>query len=348
MIRIFYHNDLDGRCAAAVAMRVKELKDMAEDQDGFDLIELDYNDEVPVWRIQPREPVLILDFSFKPDVMEEVMKKTYDITWIDHHKTATYEYGKDVKGLRDTRDKMFSGCELTWIYYYDEAPMPDAVKFIGDRDKWRWAYRKDSEPFNTGMRAYPHLPQDNIWNILFVTNEGNIYIDKIKEKGVTCTGFRDNFCQEYTRYGFECWLQHNNITYLCFAMGIYSFGSDTFGDKFDKYDICIAFEFDGDNHILGLYSKTVDVGEIAKSFGGGGHTGASGFLSPTMPLKRINWCVDMETNTVGEIEQEKNDETWIRGIERDVPFTAKTCNVRRFKTIAEAKEFSRAKKGVPN
>lgn len=354
MIRIFYHNDLDGRCSAAIAMRNKELEAEAEAQGGFDLIEIDYTDEVPVWKIRNGEPVFILDFSFKPDVMEQVMEKTQDITWIDHHKTATYDYGRELKGLRDVREKMFSACELTWMYFYRDKQMPDAVKFIGDRDKWAWKYRKDSEPFNLGMRAFPHLPQDNIWNILFVEDiegniEGNLFIDKVQRTGETCKNFRDNLCYDYMRYGFECWLEYNKNHYLCFARGIYFFGSEGFGKNFEKYDICISFEFDGEKHVIGLYSSTVDVAEIAKSYGGGGHKGASGFLNPTMPFRRIKWCVDTVTNKVGEIEQEKGDEVWIRGMESDTLFTTKSINARNFKSLAEASEYAETRtEGVSN
>ena len=351
MIRVFYHNDLDGRASAAIAIRVPKTKLLAEKQGGFDLVELDYNDEVPVWKIRKDEPVLILDFSFKPEIMKEVMKRTLDITWIDHHKTATYDYGREVKGIRDTRDKMFAACELTWKYYYNDLKMPEAIKLIGDRDKWAWKFRESSEPFNMGIRAFPHLPQDKIWDILCVngTIETDIFMDKVKEKGTTCKGFRDNLCQDYSRYGFECWLEHDSHHYLCFAMGIYTFGSESFGDKFEKYDICISFEFDGEKYIISLYSSTVDVGTIAKSFGGG-HKDAAGFLSTTMPLSRIKWCVDIENNKVGEIEQETNDGIfWVRELESDNPYTVETDKVKRFKSLAEATEYASARKeGVQN
>ena len=63
------------------------------------------------------------------------------------------------------------------------------------------------------------------------------------------------------------------------------FGSAVFGERMDKYDICMAFEFDGAKWVIGLYSKTIDVAEIAKKHGGGGHTNAAGFICAIPPFE---------------------------------------------------------------
>jgi nanoRNase/pAp phosphatase (c-di-AMP/oligoRNAs hydrolase) len=36
-----------------------------------------------------------------------------------------------------------------------------------------------------------------------------------------------------------------------------------------------------------MYSKVVDVSEIAKRYNGGGHKGASGFQSKELPFKKL-------------------------------------------------------------
>ncbi|GAH89360.1 unnamed protein product, partial [marine sediment metagenome] len=105
-MKIYYHNDLDGRCAGAIAYRA--LRDQNKDAK-IELIELDYKDEIKVKEIQLCESIYILDFSFKPEIMEKVLLLTKSIIWIDHHKTAfEYKYSQELKGLRDNK---FSGCE---------------------------------------------------------------------------------------------------------------------------------------------------------------------------------------------------------------------------------------------
>ena len=54
----------------------------------------------------------------------------------------------------------------------------------------------------------------------------------------------------------------------------------------DDYDILIPFSFDGHQWHYSLYSQTIDVSEIAKKYGGGGHKAASGFTWDNLLLKR--------------------------------------------------------------
>lgn len=288
-MKIYYHNDLDGRCAGAIAYR--EARDWRGAK--IELIELDYKDRVDVEKIGLGEPIVIVDFSFNPEVMKRVLQKTTHIIWIDHHKTAfEYNYYRELKGLRD---KNFSGCELTWKYFVPDTQIPHAVELIGDRDKWAWKYGEHTANFNMGLKIYDHQPRSIIWDELFpfstipfligyAGNDPHQKIQKIEKEGEICLKFRDSFCEDYCNsYGFET--EFGN--YKCFALGIYMFGSEAFGDRMKKYDICLSYEFVGDSWIVGLYSiKDIDVSKIAQKYGGGGHTKAAGFVCRELPFKK--------------------------------------------------------------
>ena len=274
-MRTYHHNDLDGRCAAAVVFSVADKT--------MKFIELDYHNEVDIDAIKKNEKIIIVDFSFKPEVMEKILEKTKDITWIDHHKTADeYVYSQPIEGLRITENKKFAACELTWMYYYQNFPLPEAVKLIGDRDKWAWNYGEKTLLFNLGMEIYPQDPTDANWGKLL--HNDIALIDEISNAGKTCVRYRDAVCLDYRNaYGFEALFEGRK----CYAQGLYMFGSEAFGDKINTYPICISFEFTGDKWIVGLYSTTIDVGEIAKKYGGGGHKGASGFVTQSLPFQKI-------------------------------------------------------------
>jgi nanoRNase/pAp phosphatase (c-di-AMP/oligoRNAs hydrolase) len=65
-------------------------------------------------------------------------------------------------------------------------------------------------------------------------------------------------------------------------------GSDWF-DSVDssEYDILLLFSTgNGRTWSYSIYSETVDVSEIAKKYGGGGHKKASGFQSKKLLLKK--------------------------------------------------------------
>ncbi len=279
-MKIFFHNDLDGKAAGAIAYRASKDLDKSSK---IELIEVDYKNEIKIKEINLCEKIIIVDFSFKPEIMEKVLLLTNNVIWIDHHGTAfEYKYSLTLSGIRD---KEFSGCELAWKYFYGGKVMPRAVELIGDRDKWAWKFKEDTAYFNVGLKLYDHQPQDSIWDRLFGLPTRLIEVPNIIKKGELCLKFRDNFCEDYCKsYGFKTEFEG----YKCFALGLYMFGSEAFGDRMKKYDICLSFAYLGDSWTVGLYSdgKGIDVGKIAQKYGGGGHKGASGLICKELPFKK--------------------------------------------------------------
>ena len=269
-MKCYHHNDADGRCAAAIVYQKYPEAQM---------IEVGYKDKIGVETIKKDEWIWIVDFSFKPEVMKQVLKKTKYVVWIDHHKTAMeYDYGRELNGIRDND---YSGCELTWQYFHgDNNPnVPEVVKLIGDYDNWIFRFGDRTRHFHSGLRLYDCDPKSEFWVQLF-KNENN-FVEEVISKGRICMLFQDNICEDYRKsFGFKTELGG----YRCYAMNLYKFGSRTFGKLFHTYDICIAFAFDGMQWTVGLYSEKVDVGNLAKKYGGGGHTGAAGFTCDTLPF----------------------------------------------------------------
>ncbi len=274
-MKIYHHNDLDGRCAAAITLRYDI--DGPPSYKGIELIELDYKDAIDVDKIQKDENIVIVDFSFNPDVMEEVLKKTEHIVWIDHHKTAfEYKYSKEIAGIRN---KDFAACELAWDYFKG-GEMPEAVALIGDYDKWALKFEPKCFQFYEGMKLEENTPSDMIWDEVF---DSDYFIREVVESGKECIKYRDNYCAEMRKsFGFEMSLEGFNG----YALSVYGFGSKAFGTLMDRYDFCASFIFDGKLFTVSLYSQTIDVSEICKKFGGGGHTGAAGFTCETLPFIR--------------------------------------------------------------
>lgn len=275
----FHHNDLDGRCAAAIVHKWWLQREAEGQRELF--VELDYKDRVSVEEIAAGEQVVIVDFSFKPEIMSEVFNKTELVIWCDHHKTAEhYDYGRDLAGIRDFEEKHRAGCEVTWDFFFPGESRPDAVFYVGDRDCWRWADPIETAKFNQGMKLRDTQPQSDDWVRLF-SSDGDAQCIGICEDGAVCLKFRDSFCADYAKsYGFET----EFAGHKAFAMGLYMFGSEGFGKRFKDYPLCLSFVYDGGQWAIGLYSETIDVGEIARKYGGGGHKGAAGFVSKGIPV----------------------------------------------------------------
>lgn len=276
----FHHNDLDGSCSAAIVHRW-----VSGGSGDERYVELDYKDRVPVEEIQLGERIYIVDFSFKPEVMEEVFKRTHYVIWIDHHKTAAaYVYSREVPGLRDFEDKKWAACELTWQYCFPGKPMPEAVSLIGDYDKWALKTQPRCFRFYEGLKLLSSDPTAPFWQDLF-GDHSEEPVRAICEQGVTAIEYRDSYCAGMRKsYGFEVELDGHRG----FATNIYGFGSNGFGPELmERYDFCSACIFDGKRWTVSLYSEKIDVGEICKKLGGGGHRGAAGFQVYVLPWRSI-------------------------------------------------------------
>jgi uncharacterized protein len=243
---------------------------------------MDYNMELDLSSIQHGHHVVIVDFSLKPDIMRQLRKITNGIVWIDHHVTAKEYPYQDLLGLRNFEDKAYSGCELTWMYYYPDSTMPKAIELIGDYDKWALKL-PDSTAFHEGMKLYQNDCDGPIWTQLIKEdNQQDLdQVEKIILDGKIAMLYRDNYCDDLCKaFGYETSIAGHEA----YACNQFKFGSGGFGHKFHQYPICIAYIHDGKKFSVSLYSETVDVSEIAKTYGGGGHKGAAGFTCMTLPF----------------------------------------------------------------
>lgn len=96
--------------------------------------------------------------------------------------------------------------------------------------------------------------------------------------------------EDINEYGFEFIIelkdmsvrgQRNEKTYKAFGLNTTNFSSLTFGDKMDEYDICVAYNYNGEKYKYSLYTKKDDINceELCMCMGGGGHHKAAGFTS---------------------------------------------------------------------
>lgn len=281
---IYHHNDLDGRCAAAIALRWAKKDEATKGTVPVTCIELDYKDKPDFSVVEKDEIVNIVDFSFKPEVMKELLAITENVFWIDHHVTAKdYPY-QDLPGLRDFTDKGRSGCELAWKFFFHYHLISRAAELIGDYDKWALKFQPECFQFYEGLKMEVTNPECAIWQHLLFPKDGIDLCSKIIEQGKSAIRYRDNYCDKICNdFGYEIELDGHKG----FATNFYQFGSKGFGGRMDEYDFCAAYIHDGKRFTVSLYStRGVDVSVICKKYGGGGHRGAAGFQCEVLPFKK--------------------------------------------------------------
>lgn len=295
-MKCFYHNDSDGKCAGFwVALNVG-IHDKYNDMPVFQ--EIDYRTKFPMETIRKDEQVYIVDYSISPDEMRELLNITKDVTWIDHHKTAIEKYKEFEHEIRGVRYDGVSGCMLTYCYIHhmtargkgkikpfdismtEDAPM--FTKLIDDWDVWKFDYGDDTRYFQVAFNAYDFSPCNYAqWDKLLTIENAE---KNMIEQGKIMTQYRDNWAKNYMKLGFETEFEGHK----CFAVNLGCCNSDYFKSLPEgKYEILMPFVFDGNIYTVSLYSTTVDVSEIAKKYGGGGHKGASGFQIKELPFKKL-------------------------------------------------------------
>ena len=177
-----------------------------------------------------------------------------------------------------------AGCECTWKFCFPNEKTPNWIRVLGDYDAWRMQEKDLCLPFYEGLKLEDQQPDGlwNVWDILF-SDPTDATAGQIAERGRTAITYRDNYCEELrVAFGYETTIGGH----AAYALNAQRFGSKAFGAAFDAYPVCIAYIYDGRKFTVTLYSESVDVSVIAKSFGGGGHKGAAGFVCEQLPFSR--------------------------------------------------------------
>jgi hypothetical protein len=235
---------------------------------------IDYGDPVPWEVIEASEKVVIVDFSLPLEDMRRA-QKTSQLVWIDHHKSAFDKLSEmeDIPGLRSLDE---AACVLTWQTFFPGEPVPKAVLYIGDRDTWQHAYDA-STPFSEGLHQEDTRPwNDKLWNPLLDDEVDRV--EELIQRGTVLHQARvRRIKRQIKRYGFEVTFEGHH------TLAINARGSGEMGALIRQlgYEIGYCYieaEQNGElRTFVTLYSDRVDVSEIARKFGGGGHAGAAGF-----------------------------------------------------------------------
>lgn len=257
---------MDGRCSAAI-VRYALGADVR-------LHAMDYGDPVPWAAVELADKVIIVDFSLPREDMLRVNSMA-ELVWIDHHKTSleSLEGLTGVAGLRSIDD---AACVLTWMTFFPDRPVPDAVQYVGDRDMWRFAF-EETAAFCEGLYQEATNPSnDELWKALF---EGKTdLMNTLSKRGQVLRRARlRRIERRVERSAFEVTFEGHR------TLAINLRGTGEIGEYIRKlgYEIGYCYYEALQNGSLTtfvtLYSDQLDVSEIASRFGGGGHEGAAGF-----------------------------------------------------------------------
>lgn len=274
-MKCFYHrSDLDGHCSGAL-IKLKYPQ--------CETIGVNYGDTIRDTKIEPGEDVYVVDFRFPMEEMIELNNK-YKLHFIDHHKTAIDEAMAEgfLASGGQILDSKVAACELVWNYLYPDENVPYPVWMLSRYDTWEHELiggdkYKDVLPFQYGMRLNKDTTPDHtdLWfSILYC--QKNVH-DTI-EIGKTLQQYQESQDAKFAKsMAFEAEFEG----YRAIVANKPFCGSKIFDSVYDpdKHDIMMLFGYKPPQFKYSIYCNKpdIDVSEIAKKYGGGGHKGAAGF-----------------------------------------------------------------------
>ena len=266
-ILCLYHDDPDGQCSAAIVRRF--YGDRARMQ------AMEIGDPVPWEQIEASDAIVLVDFSFDLETMERLAESKHFV-WVDHHVSALDTLGEAMAEVPGERRIDEAGCVLTWHTFYPDQPVPQAVALIGDRDIWRMAL-KDTRYFGEGIYQREMDPtNDALWEPL-LQDDGELVRELVDEGRLLYDARLRAIKDAVERYGFEAEFEGLK------TLAINHRGNGDMGEYIRDAGYKLAYCYmeavrDGRRQtIVTLYSDQVDVSQIARKYGGGGHKGAAGF-----------------------------------------------------------------------
>jgi len=224
--------------------------------------------------------VYLVDFSYKRPVLEQLIEQARTVTILDHHKTAEEDLRELLThpGVHGQFDMDRCGALMTWDYFFPDQPRPALLsEYIDKRDRWAQPWPDDMDDVTMALRSYPHDTEPEtlaLWSE-FMTPAG---LDRLRDEGVAINRYYRARVEGYKR-----------LAQLRVVGGVempvvncpWDFASDVAGELAEQSPHGAAAVYwehpEGVTFSLRSRDDGIDVSEIAKEFGGGGHRGAAGF-----------------------------------------------------------------------
>lgn len=226
--------------------------------------------------------VIIVDFSYPREVLEQMCREAVSVMVIDHHKTAIEGLaGLAMPNLTMILDEKRSGAMLTWLHFFPQkvkngsfyADAPLLVQYVEDRDLWKWQ-KKFSKEYNALIGSYEMTLgnwdqlnarlQDTRRNLRNIGEGTAILTDQGKKvKVVVRTAWRMEIGG------------HDVPVANCPA-----FMASDVANELSKGELFAATYWDTAgwrNWSLRSQKEGMDVATVAEGLGGGGHKHAAGF-----------------------------------------------------------------------
>lgn len=282
-----HHADDDGFGAAWVCREFlrDQLRQGRRNQDGISADHLGCefvatNHGQPVPDIEGKA-VAIVDFSYKRDVMREICRNAKSVLVLDHHKTAEAElaglqdeFANSGKPIEIKFEQGKSGVLMAWEHFFPGRDTPTLIDYLDACDLWQLDRHDDLQKVQAALRSHPYeFEQWDRW----MTDEG---VDQLRSEGGAVRRFMEQMVDDLLKTRHEIDVAGEKVMAVNAPLFLASEIASALAEQSEAgWGVC--YFNNGDETTFSLRSRgDVDVSEIAKTYGGGGHSGAAGFRMP--------------------------------------------------------------------
>lgn len=214
--------------------------------------------------------VVVLDFSYDNITTKRLMKEAKSFFIIDHHKSAMIEL-HDVTCTRF--DMNHSGAMLAWKFFHPGKDAPRLIKFIEDRDLWKWEIPYSKE-FSAAFDMVPFDFEE------FSKFEDDSAVDDAIKRGSYILAYSKTVISKIAKHASSRQMDGKEVLVVNSPHWMSEIGNALS----PKCDYALIWYYDHASRqvkvSLRAHHEDADVSEVAKKYGGGGHRKASGFALP--------------------------------------------------------------------
>ncbi len=248
--------------------------------------------------------VILVDFSYPIAVLVEMAQSARTILVLDHHKTAEVDLrpglrevsgqqayvvrlttsvdvsttwqshlqGNGQRVVRALFDMDRSGAGIAWDFFHPGKARPALIDHVEDRDLWRFALQHTREICAT-VHSYRFTFE--AWDALAAETTYSLYqqglvLERAKAKEVAD---QVELCRR------EMVIGHYTVPAASMPRSLASDAGHLMA-KGHPFSACYYDSAEGRVFSLRSASGDIDVSEVAKLYGGGGHARAAGFTVP--------------------------------------------------------------------
>ena len=218
--------------------------------------------------------VILVDFSYKKEVLEDMLETAGSITILDHHISAEKDLSDLLKSgkINGLFDMNRSGAMLAWQWFNPDQQPPKLITHIQDRDLWLFKLEGTRE-IHAALSSYPY--DFKVWDKLMASNDDELAA--LKRDGEAIERRLQKDVKELIASGVRRMLIAGYDVPVLNASSAYVSDAGHIMSQNEPFAACYWDHPDGRSFSLRSSEDGIDVAEVAKKYGGGGHQKAAGF-----------------------------------------------------------------------